>query len=93
MRIRPLNDRIAVRRIEDRRGLIEIPGEPRGRRQRGEVVAVGPGRRRPDGTREPMDVQVGDVIRFVRYTENIFTLDGEELVCVDGPEVLAIEGR
>lgn len=62
--IKPLHDRVLVRRVDLPQGLIVIPEQYREASCEGQVVAVGPGKRRPDGSREPMAVKPGDVVMF-----------------------------
>src|SRR2546425_1256874 len=81
MKIRPLYDRIAVKRIEEqetlRKGII-IPDSAKEKPQEGEVIAVGHGKRLEDGKLVALDVKVGDRILFGKYSGNEIRLDGEE---------------
>ena len=83
MNIRPLYDRIVVKRIEEQdektaSGLI-IPDSAKEKPQEGEVVAVGKGKRLEDGKVVPLDVKVGDRILFGKYSGSDIKLDGEEI--------------
>ena len=80
--LRPLADRVvakAVAREEMTKSGIVLPDTAKEKPQRGTVVAVGEGRRDEDGTRIPLDVQVGDQILFAKYAGTEFKLDEEEL--------------
>jgi chaperonin GroES len=94
MNIRPLYDRIVVKRIEaqDEKtvgGLI-IPDSAKEKPQEGEVVAVGKGKRLEDGKVVPLDVQVGDRILFGKYSGSDIKMDGQEYLIMREDEVLGI---
>ena len=91
--IRPLHDRVIVRRIEEGeqvRGGIIIPDTAKEKPQEGEVVAVGEGKYRDDGTRQPLDVKAGDLILFGKYSGQEIKLDGDEFLIMREDEVLGI---
>jgi len=93
MNIRPLYDRIVVKRIEEKetvQGGIIIPDTAKEKPQEGEVVAVGKGKRLEDGTLVPLDVQVGNRILFGKYSGSDIKLDGEEYLIMREDEVLGI---
>ena len=93
MKIRPLYDRIVVKRIEEQetvRGGIIIPDSAKEKPQEGEVVAVGNGKRLEDGKLVPLDVKAGDRILFGKYSGNDIKLDGEEYMIMREDEVLGI---
>jgi chaperonin GroES len=93
MDVRPLHDRIIVRRHEDgdsQRGGIIIPDTAKEKPQRGTVIAAGNGTVRDGGTRVPLDVKTGDVILFGKYTSQEIKLDGEEYLIMREDEVLAV---
>jgi len=93
MDVRPLHDRIIVRRLvegEQKSGGIIIPDSAREKPQRGEVIAAGSGKVKDDGKRVPLDVKTGDLILFGKYTSQEVKLDGEELLIMREDEVLAI---
>ena len=93
MDIRPLHDRIIVRRDEEgeqQRGGIIIPDTAKEKPQRGTVIAAGSGTVRDGGTRVPLDVKAGDVILFGKYTSQEIKLDGEEFLIMREDEVLAV---
>ena len=93
MKIRPLYDRIMVKRIEEKetvQGGIIIPDTAKEKPQEGEVVAVGQGKRLEDGKIVPLDVKVGDRILFGKYSGSDIKLDGEEYMIMREDEVLGI---
>jgi chaperonin GroES len=93
MKIRPLYDRIVVKRIETQEqkiGGLYIPDSAKEKPQEGEVVAVGKGKRLEDGKVIPLDVQVGDRILFGKYSGSDIKLDNEELLIMREDEVLGI---
>ena len=93
MKIRPLYDRIVVKRIEqseELQGGLFIPDSAKEKPQQGQVVAVGKGKRLEDGKIVPLDVQVGDKILFGKYSGSDITLDGDEILIMREDEVLGI---
>jgi len=93
MKVRPLNDRILVRRIEEteeRVGGIIIPDTAKEKPQQGKVIAVGTGKIKEDGGRIPLDVKANDRILFGKYSGQEIKLDGEEFLIMREDEVLAI---
>lgn len=93
MNIRPLYDRIVVKRIEEKeqvQGGIIIPDTAKEKPQEGEVVAVGRGKRLENGNLVPLDVKVGDRILFGKYSGNEIKLDGVEYLIMREDEVLGI---
>jgi chaperonin GroES len=93
MKVRPLNDRLIVKRVEEEQqtaGGIIIPDTAKEKPQEGKVVAVGPGKRDDDGKRMPLDVKVGDRILFSKYAGTDIKIDGEEHVFMREDDVLGI---
>ena len=93
MNIRPLHDRIVVKRIEEsetKDGSLYIPDSAKEKPQEGEVVAVGNGKRLEDGKVAPLDVKPGDRILFGKYSGSDIKLDGEEYLIMREDEVLAV---
>jgi chaperonin GroES len=91
--LRPLHDRIVVRRIEEAeqmRGGIYIPDTAREKPQQGEAIAVGSGRILENGQRVPMDVRTGDVVLFGKYSGTEVKIDGEDLLILRESDVLGI---
>ena len=94
--IKPLHDRVIVRRIEEGeqiRGGIIIPDTAKEKPQEGEVVAAGEGKYREDGTRQTLDVKAGDRVLFGKYSGSEVKLDGEELLIMREDEILGIIER
>ena len=93
MEIRPLHDRIVVKRIEEtenmRNGLY-IPDSAKEKPQEGEVVAVGNGKRTEDGKVLPLDVKAGDRILFGKYSGSDIKIDGNEYLIMREDEVLGV---
>ena len=93
MNVRPLHDRIIVRRLdegEQQIGRIIIPDSAKEKPQQGKVLAVGDGRMTDEGKRVPLDVVPGNLILFGKYSGQEITLDGEEYLIVKEDEVLAV---
>ena len=93
MDIRPLYDRIVVRRVEEKeqtQGGLYIPDSAQEKPQHGEVVAVGRGKRLENGTLVPLDVKVGDRILFGKYSGSDIKIGGEEYLIMKEDEVLGI---
>ena len=95
MKVRPLHDRLLVRRIEEQemaRGGIIIPDTAKEKPMEGKVLAVGNGKILDNGTKIAMEVKVGDKILFGKYSGTEIKIDGEEVLIVREDEVLAIMG-
>jgi chaperonin GroES len=93
MNIRPLHDRVVVRRIEEGetiRGGIIIPDTAKEKPQQGEVVGVGDGKMLEDGQRAPVDVKVGDRILFGKYSGSEVKIAGDEYLVVREDEILGV---
>ncbi|MBI4530637.1 MAG: co-chaperone GroES [Candidatus Latescibacteria bacterium] len=93
MSIRPLADRILVKRIEEEEvkiGGIIIPDTAKEKPQEGKVIAVGPGRLSDDGKRIPLEVKAGDRVLIGKYAGTEVKLDGEEHLIMREDDVLAI---
>jgi chaperonin GroES len=93
MKVRPLHDRLLVRRIEEKetaKGGIIIPDTAKEKPQRGEVLAVGNGKILENGTKLPLDVKVGNKILFGKYTGTDIKIDGDEVLILREDEVLAV---
>ena len=97
MKIRPLHDRVIVKRVEEERtspGGIVIPDTAAEKPVQGKIVAVGKGKILEDGKVRPVDVKVGDKILFGKYSGTEVKVDGEELVVMREEDVMAvIEGK
>ena len=95
MKVRPLYDRLVVRRIEEKemvKGGIIIPDTAKEKPQEGEVVAVGNGKVLENGTKVAMDVKAGDRVLFGKYSGTDIKIDGQEYLILREDEVLAILG-
>jgi chaperonin GroES len=91
--IRPLHDRVLVKRLEQEeqiRGGIIIPDTAKEKPQEAEVIAVGPGKLNDDGKRSPMDVKAGDKILMGKYSGSEIKLDDDEYVILREDEILAV---
>ncbi|MDV2503455.1 MAG: co-chaperone GroES [bacterium] len=94
MKVRPLHDRILIRRIEEegevKKGGIIIPDTAKEKPQEGEVVAVGEGKTLESGERQPMDVKVGDRILFGKYSGTDVNIGDDEYLIIREEDVLAV---
>jgi chaperonin GroES len=93
MNIRPLHDRVLVRRIEESetvKGGIIIPDTAKEKPQQGEVMGVGNGKLLEDGQRAPIDVKMGDRILFGKYSGSDVKIEGEEYLIVREDEILGV---
>ena len=93
MNIRPLHDRVIVRRVEEEKtspGGIVLPGSASEKPDRGEVIAAGKGRITDSGEVRAMDVAVGDKILFGKYAGTEIKVDGEELLVMREDDIVAV---
>mgnify|MGYP006269612005 FL=1 len=93
MKIRPLQDRVIVRRLEEEektKGGIIIPDTAKEKPQEGKVIAVGKGKVTEDGKVIPLDVKVGDKILFGKYSGTEIKIDGEEHLIMREEDILGI---
>lgn len=94
--LKPLGDRVIVEPLEEEvqtfaGGQLILPDTAKEKPQQGKVLAVGPGRRDEDGKRIPMEVKVGDVVVYAKYSGTTFkTRDGKELLILKESDILAI---
>jgi len=91
MKLRPLHDRVLVKRLEEKevkKGGIIIPDTAKEKPQEGEVIAVGPGKVTEDGKLQPMSVKVGDKILFGKYSGSEVRLNGEEYLIMHEGDIL-----
>jgi chaperonin GroES len=94
--IRPLHDRVLVKRIETQeqvRGGIIIPDTAKEKPQEAEVIAVGPGKLLEDGKRSPMDVKTGDRVLMGKYSGSEIKLNDLDYVILREEEILAVVGN
>jgi len=95
MKIRPLHDRIIVKRLEEEektKGGIIIPDTAKEKPIEGKVIAVGDGKVKEDGTKLPMELKVGDRVLFAKYAGTEVKIDGEEHLMMKEDDVLATVG-
>jgi len=93
MKIRPLHDRLIVRRMEEERtsaGGIVIPDSAAEKPAQGEVVAAGKGKIKENGDVQPMDVKVGDKVLFGKYAGNEVKVEGEELLVMREEDIMGV---
>ena len=93
MNIRPLHDRVIIRRMEEEKtspGGIVIPDSAAEKPIKGQVVAVGKGKILDNGDVRPLDVKVGDMILFGKYSGTEVSVDGEELLVMREDDITAI---
>jgi chaperonin GroES len=93
MKVRPLHDRILIKRIEEKetiKGGIIIPDSAKEKPQEGEVIAVGHGKKTEEGKVIPLDVKVGDRILFGKYSGTEIKIDNQEYLIVREEEVLGV---
>jgi chaperonin GroES len=91
--VRPLHDRVIVKRLEEKeqiRGGIIIPDSAREKPQEGEVIAVGAGKKSDSGERQPLDVNPGDRVLFGKYSGTEIKVDDQELLILREDEILAV---
>ncbi len=96
MKVRPLHDRILVKRVEEEQktaGGIIIPDTAKEKPQEGRVIAVGNGKVTEEGKVIPLEVSVGDRILFGKYSGSEINLDGEEHLIIREEDVLAVLGK
>ena len=95
MKIRPLHDRVVIRRVEEETktaGGILLPGSAAEKPSQGEVVAVGNGIIKDNGDVRPLDVKAGDKVLFGQYAGGTVKVDGEELLIMKESEIFAVLG-
>ena len=94
MKIRPLHDRVVVRRKEEEKmssGGIVLPGSATEKPNQGEVIAIGSGRVLESGETRPLDVKVGDTVVFGKYAgTDTIEVDGEELIIISESDIKAV---
>jgi len=96
MKLRPLHDRVIVKRLEEERKTasgIVIPDTVAEKPDQGEVLAIGPGKKNEDGKLSPVDVQVGDKVLFGKYSGTTVKVDGEELLVMREEDIMAVVAK
>jgi chaperonin GroES len=92
-KLRPLHDRVVIKRAEEKEqmvGGLYIPDTAKEKPQQGEVIAVGDGRILDDGTRVPVDLNVGDQVLFGKYSGTEVKIDGEEHLILREDDILGV---
>jgi chaperonin GroES len=92
-RIRPLHDRVVIKRTEEKEQMIGglyIPDTAKEKPQQGEVIAVGAGRIIEDGTRVPLDLKIGDEVLFGKYSGTEVKIDGEEYLIMKESDIFGV---
>lgn len=93
MKIRPLQDRVIVKRVEEEektKGGIIIPDTAKEKPQEGQIIAVGPGKVTDEGKKIPMEVKAGDRVLFGKYSGSEIKMDGEEYLIMREDDILGI---
>ena len=93
MKIRPLHDRVIVKRLEEERKTasgIVIPDNAAEKPDQGQILAVGPGKRDENGKHVAMDVKVGDRVLFGKYAGQTVKVDGEELLVMREEDIMGV---
>ena len=93
MKIRPLQDRVMVKRLEEEQktaGGIIIPDTAKEKPQKGEIIAAGPGKKDENGKLIPLDVKAGDKVLFSKYAGTEIKVEGEELLMMREDDIMGI---
>ena len=93
MKLRPLHDRLIIKRLEEERKTasgIVIPDTAAEKPDQGEVLAVGPGKRTDDGKLTPVDLKVGDKVLFGKYSGTTVKVEGDELLVMREEDIMAV---
>ena len=93
MKIRPLQDRVMVKRLEEEQktaGGIIIPDTAKEKPQKGEIIAAGPGKKSEDGKLMPLDVKAGDKVLFSKYAGTEIKVEGEELLIMREDDIMGV---
>jgi len=93
MKLRPLHDRVIIKRLEEERKTasgIVIPDTAAEKPDQGEVLAVGPGKRSEDGKLTPVDLKVGDKVLFGKYSGTTVKVEGDELLVMREEDIMAV---
>jgi chaperonin GroES len=93
MKIRPLQDRVMVKRLEEEEktvGGIIIPDTAKEKPQKGEIIAAGPGKKNDEGKVQPLDVKTGDKVLFSKYAGTEVKVEGEELLIMREDDIMGV---
>ncbi len=93
MKLRPLHDRVIIKRLEEERKTasgIVIPDTAAEKPDQGEVLAIGPGKKNEDGKLVPVDVKVGDKVLFGKYSGTTVRVEGDEILVMREEDIMAV---
>ena len=93
MKIRPLQDRVMVKRLEEETktaGGIIIPDTAKEKPQKGQIIAAGPGKRNEDGKVQPLDIKKGDKVLFSKYAGTEIKVEGDELLIMREDDIMGV---
>jgi chaperonin GroES len=93
MKLRPLHDRVIIKRLEEERKTasgIVIPDTAAEKPDQGEVLAIGPGKKNEDGKLVPVDLKVGDKVLFGKYSGTTVRVEGDELLVMREEDIMAV---
>ena len=93
MKLRPLHDRVIIKRLEEERKTasgIVIPDTAAEKPDQGEVLAVGPGKKNEDGKVVPVDLKVGDKVLFGKYSGTTVRVEGDEILVMREEDIMAV---
>ena len=93
MKIRPLQDRVIVKRLEEETktaGGIIIPDTAKEKPQKGEIISAGPGKKSEDGKVQPLDVKAGDKVLFSKYAGTEIKVEGDELLIMREDDIMGV---
>ena len=93
MKLRPLHDRVIIKRLEEERKTasgIVIPDTAAEKPDQGEVLAIGPGKKNEDGKLVPVDLKVGDKVLFGKYSGTTVRVEGDELLVLREEDIMAV---
>lgn len=93
MKIRPLQDRVIVKRLEEETktaGGIIIPDTAKEKPQKGEIISAGPGKKNEDGKVQPLDIKAGDKVLFSKYAGTEIKVEGDELLIMREDDIMGV---
>ena len=93
MKLRPLHDRVIIKRLEEERKTasgIVIPDTAAEKPDQGEVLAIGPGKKNEDGKLVPVDLKVGDKVLFGKYSGTTVRVEGDEILVMREEDIMAV---
>ena len=93
MNVRPMQDRLLIKPLDEEQktaGGIIVPDTAKEKPMKGKVIAAGPGKLSDDGKRQPMDVKVGDIVMYGKYSGTEFKMDNQEYLIIGQNDILVI---